>query len=234
MQLSNWRWSWRAVVVTGTLTPVMSIVAFGTIDRHAGTTSLGYILTGSLVLSLMFQNQSNVANNFAYMKAMGTLDFFATLPVYRFLVIMATVAAFLTMSIPSLIVTVIFGSLFLKVPVHLNPLLILVVPLSVLPLAAIGALIGVSARTPEEANSFSLLVNIVLLFTGPVIIPAKQLPHWLIIVSYFSVSSHASSALRNTLLQAPTSSLAVDIGYLLILTAALMWIVGKKMKWRWR
>lgn len=35
LQLSNWRWTWRGMVVVGTLTPLLSIAAQGAFGRTA-------------------------------------------------------------------------------------------------------------------------------------------------------------------------------------------------------
>ncbi len=45
------------------------------------------------------------------------------------------------------------------------------------PLASIGALIGVTARTPETGGALSLIVTAVLVSLGPVVAPARALAH---------------------------------------------------------
>lgn len=95
------------MIVTG---PLMAVVTLGLVSRPYGDAGLSYLPAGSVVMSLMFQSQNNVAGNFASMKTMGTLVFFATLPVHRHLLILATVTAFLLLSIPALLVTVLFGA----------------------------------------------------------------------------------------------------------------------------
>ncbi|GAA3126920.1 ABC transporter permease [Streptosporangium carneum] len=234
IQLSNYRWSWRGMVVTGVCAPLMSTVGLGLVVKQSAQANLLYVLTGSIVLSLMFQNQNNVAGNFAFMKAVGTLDFFATLPIYRHIVIVATVLAFFVLSIPSLLVTVIFGSFFLDVPLHVSPLAVVVVPLCVMPMAGIGALIGVLARTQAEAGSTSLLVSIALLFAGPVILPPDTLPDWLLAVSRVSPSSYAASAIRQVGFGPVTGQLWVDVGVLATLTLVVLWTVGRKIQWHER
>jgi len=56
------------------------------------------------------------------------------------------------------------------------PLILIVVPLSAISLAGIGALIGSSARTPQEAGSISLLTTLVLVGLGPVVVPPGDCP----------------------------------------------------------
>ena len=66
IQLSNWRWAWRGMVVTGIMGPTFSIIALGLFARGSDPVTLGYILTGGMVLNLMFENQDKVCSNFAY------------------------------------------------------------------------------------------------------------------------------------------------------------------------
>src|SRR5439155_2833553 len=77
IQLANWRWSWRGMVVLGMAAPLLSILALRTFVREAEPEALRYILSGNVVLALMFENQNKVSSNFAYMRRLGTLQYFA-------------------------------------------------------------------------------------------------------------------------------------------------------------
>ncbi|AHH18293.1 putative ABC-2 type transporter, membrane protein [Nocardia nova SH22a] len=233
IQLSNFRWSWRSMVVTGTLTPVLIVASFGAVAGR-DSVSLSYVLCGSIVLSLMFQNQNNVANNFAYMKEMGTLDFFATLPLHRSVVIVATVLSFFLLSIPALVVTAVAGILLLGVNVDASPYAAVVIPLCVLPLAGIGALIGILARSTEEAGSASLLVTLVLLFCGPVMLPPDRLPDWIMTISFVSPTTYGASAIRQVLVGPVTDKLWIDAGVLVLVSFLTLWLAGHKLPWRER
>lgn len=168
------------------------------------------------------------------MRFAGTLDYYATLPINRQALIIATVLSFFLLSLPSLIATVIFGTLFLKISLAINPLILVVIPLCVMPLAGMGAAIGVYARTPDESGSFSLLLSMVMLFIGPVIIPGDRLPEFLLILGYLSPATYAASALRQTLVAPITGKLIVDIIALLGFALLTFWLVGRKLDWRLR
>jgi ABC-2 type transport system permease protein len=200
MQLSNWRWTWRGMVIIGTIAPILSILALGIFAKDSGPQSLRYILVGNIVLALMFENQGKVSGNFAFMRAMGTLNYFASLPIRRYSLVAATVLAFLLLSLPALTATAIFGAWFLNIQPHPNLLLIIVIPLAAFPLAGIGALIGASARNPEEANSLSTLMTFVMLGLGPVLIPPDRLPEVMNFLGRLSPATYAASALQQALL----------------------------------
>jgi ABC-2 type transport system permease protein len=234
IELTNWRWSWRTMIILGMVAPLGSILGLSIFAREAGTTTLAYILTGNVVLALMFENQDKVQSHFAFMRFQGTLDYFATLPIHRYALILAIVFAFLLLSLPSLVVTVLVGSLVLHLPLTPSPFILLVIPLCAVPMAGIGALIGASARTPQEGGSLSLLVTLVMLGLGPVLIPPERLPELMLTLGRFSPATYAASALRQSLLGPLTNHILLDLAALIGFTVLIFWLVGRKMDWRQR
>lgn len=233
MQFTNWRWSWRGMVVTGLIAPVLMTAMLGVFAADNGQTSLGYVLTGNIVLSLLFSTMGSVSSNFAFMRAVGRLDYFATLPIYRSALILATVLAFLAMSLPSVAMTLILGTLILNVPLALSPWIVVVVPLISISLSGLGALIGLIGRAPEEVGSIQLLITAVLLGLGPVLIPADRLPEAIRQISLLSPATYAASALRQAVLGwTDRIPLVVDLIVLAALSAGLLWLVGQRMDWR--
>jgi ABC-2 type transport system permease protein len=232
IQLSNWRWSWRGMLLTGTIAPLVSVAALGTFATDAGGKAFDYILVGSLVLSIMFEIHSRVCNNFAFMKAVGMFGYFATLPIQRALLILATALAFLVISLPSLIIVSMVGSWILHLPLRIHPLVIVAVPLAAAPLSGIGALIGSKARTMEEANLFAMLVNYASLGLGPVMFPPERLPGFLVHLGWLSPASYAASALRQTLLGPLTPRLGLDLFVLALLSVIIFRLVERTIDWR--
>ena len=119
-------------------------------------------------------------------------------------------------------------------PLNLHPLALLVVPLCALPLAGVGALIGVSFRTPEEATSVGRLLTILMLTMGPALIPADRLPDWLVWLGFLSPATYAASALRQALLGPLTNRLLLDVAALLLFIFLSFWMVNRRMDWRKR
>ena len=234
IELTNWRWSWRSLVIAGTLAPLLSILALGVFARDSGPQTLGYVLSGNVVLALMFGNMRSVESHFVFMRTTGTLDYFASLPVQRTMLILAVILAFLLLSIPSIVVTIVLGSLALGVPILFNPLLILVVPLCAIPLAGIGALIGVVARNPQEAGAYGLVITLGLIGMGPVVVPPDRLADWLLVLGHFSPATYAASAMRQTLIGPMTSQIIIDGGVLVLLGTVIFWLVSRKLDWRQR
>lgn len=230
MELSNWRWSWQVMVLTATISPVLSIIALGSFAARNDAESLHAILAGSLVMSLMFGNLNNVSSRFAYMRFSGTLDYYATLPIQRSLLMVAIVLAFFVLSLPSLLVTIGFGAWFLHLPLTIHPLILLVIPLCVLPLAGVGAAIGASSPSPEVGGGLTLLVTMLALFVGPVLLPASRLPEIVQTIGYLSPATYAASALKQTLLEPMTPRIVIDLVALTGFLVLTLWLVSRKLK----
>jgi ABC-2 type transport system permease protein len=234
MQLANWRWSWRAMVVLGIAAPTLSIAVLSRLVENRSGALATALLTGNLVLALMLENQNKVASHFAYMRITNALTYYATLPIRQGLLIVATALAFFLLSIPAFIVTSIVGSALLDVSLHPSPLLLIVTPLIAISLAGIGAVIGTSARTLEEASSLTLLLNLVLLAAGPVIIPESRLPDVAVAAGHINPAAYAASALQQSLVGPVTTDLIVDICVLTSVASITLVFAAYQLKRRMR
>jgi ABC-2 type transport system permease protein len=146
--------------------------------------------------------------------------------------IVAVLLSFILLSLPSVVITMLFGSLLLGISLLLNPAILIVLPLCAMPLAGVGALIGTYARTPEEAGSISLFLTLSML--GPVIIPPDHLPSLLLFLGHMSPATYAASALRQTLIGPMTGEIVIDLTVLVGFTLVTFWLAGRKMDWRQR
>ena len=233
IQLTNWRWSWRGTLTTSLIAPVLSTLALGSFAANEGRAVLGYVVTGNVVLSLLFGTVNKVSGNFAYMRVTGMLDYFATLPLYRVALILASVIAFMGLSLPAAILTLIVGAVILHLPLLISPWVIVVVPLIAMALCGLGALIGIVGRSPDEVGTISMLATFSLLMLGPVVIPADRLPDAIKVIGLLSPATYAASALRQTVLGVPDNlPLALDVVVLVAIMLGLLWLVGQRIDWR--
>lgn len=233
LQLTNWRWSWRSLLLTGALAPTFTILALGVFARSNGQTALGYVLTGNIVISLLFSTMGQVSSHFAFMRAVGRLEFFATLPIHRTALILATLASFFLLALPSTVITILVGTLVLEVPLAISPLALIVIPLISVSLSGLGALIGLIGRTPEEVGSLNLVATFILSALGPVIFPPEALPPLMNTIGLLSPATYAASALRQVVLGWPDRlPLALDVTVLIAVTLGFLWLVGRKLDWR--
>lgn len=232
IELTNWRWSWQSMVTLSIIAPLLSMLGLWMFARNDGDEALIYILTGNLVLALMFGTLDKVQSHFMFLRYQGAFDFFATLPIRKLALLLAVVCAFFLLALPSTLVTLFVGSWLLGVRLALHPLLLLVLPVCTFPLAGIGALIGSYAKNPPEAGSISTLITFLFLGLGPVIIPPAQLPPLLVTLGRLSPATYAASAMRQTTVGPLTSQLWIDFLVLLVWGTAVFIIVERKMRWR--
>lgn len=220
------------MVITSTLAPLVNIIGLGIFARHGNVAALPWILTGNIVLALMFANQNNVASNFTAMRVSGALEYFAMLPIWRNLLIVATVAAFFLLSLPALLVTTVLGSIVLRVRLDPDPLILAVIPVCVLPMAGVGALIGTLARSPEQSSSVSLGLTVLMTGAGAVVVPARVLPRPVYYLGFANPAAYAASAIRQALLGPLTPRLALDAAVLVLFTLLVFVLVVRKVRWQ--
>ena len=232
IELSNWRWSWRSLVVVSAFVPLFSMVGLSVYARDLGPEALNTVFSGSLVMSLMFGNLGNIQSHLVFMRFQGTLEYFATLPIHKHALLLAITIAFFLLSLPALLTLLIIGSALLQISLAPHPLLLLVIPLCVLPMSAVGALIGVSVRDPQQGGSLSVLTTFLLAGLGPVFFPAERLPALLNHIGAVNPAARAASALRQTLIGPRSELLALDLAILFGFTLCIFYVVGKKLDWR--
>lgn len=232
IELTNWRWSWRMTLITGALAPLFLLVLLGVFADHQTRNNLAYMLTGNMVIGLLLGTMTRIINRVEFLRFGGGLDFFATLPVQRFLFVFAMIAAFLVFSLPSLFITLTLGAWWLALPLTLHPLLLLVIPLCTIPLAGVGVFLGLVGRNWGEASSWGLVVSLLFSVLGPVMIPPDRLPMLLLWLGYLSPATYAAAALRQVVIGPLTTQILVDLLVLGGMSALLLWLVERKMPWR--
>jgi len=232
IELTNWRWCWRSMLITGTLAPMFSILALGIFARDSGRETLAYVLTGNMVISLMFGNMSNVQSHFVFMRFEGALDYYATLPINKHNLILAVVLSFLLLSAPSLILTMLLGAFILHLPLTFHPLLLAIIPTCAISLSAIGALIGVSVRSRYQASPISLILTMVMAGLGPVVVPPDRLPRILLWLGWINPATYAASALRQAAIGPLTGRLPWDLALLFGSTIVIFAVVSRVLDWR--
>jgi len=234
IEMTNWRWSWRYMLLTATLTPMVGILGLGVFARDSGPEALAFVLTGNAVVSLIFGTMSNVESRFSFMRLRGGVDYYASLPVRRYALIVAVVLSFLLLSLPSLAVTVGLGAWILGIRISLHPAIVLVVPLCAVCMAGVGALIGCSVPEPSQGGAVNLLVTMIMMGLGPVIVPPDRLPGVLLVLGRLSPATYAASAFRQALLGPVTGQILIDLAVLAAISVVVLGVVGQVMDWRQR
>jgi ABC-2 type transport system permease protein len=232
IQLTNWRWSWPQMMLTGILAPAISLAALGLFARGSGPAAAEYVLTGGVTMAILFETQNKIASNFSFMRSTGAFEYYAAMPVRREALVLATLAAFTMLALPAVTVTALVGSALLHVPVQASPLLPLCLLLALLPSAGLGALIGSRSTSVEQASSISLASTLIMMTAGPVAAPPELLPSGLVWIGHVNPAVYASAALRSSLTGPPDTSALLDMAVLAAFSVAVWTMTGACMYWR--
>ncbi len=230
IQLANWRWSWPATLINGLLVPltVLFFLKAATGDNGA---SNEFLVSGNIIISLIFTTMYGTSARFSFMRTFGVLDYYATLPVSKILLVLAVNCGFLVLTLPSTLLTIVIAQLF-GLKFSLNIFFFLIVPLASFSLSAVGAFVGVAAPNFDTANTITAILQFVFMGCGPVLIPAERLPAFLNVIGYFLPSTYAADALRHSLSNTYDLTFGLDLGFLILFDLLAMLFVARRMEWR--
>jgi ABC-2 type transport system permease protein len=232
IQLYNWRWSWVSTVVTGVVAPLVTVIGLGKLAEGRDDTAVSFLFIGSLVLGLCFENQNKVASHFAFQRETGALTFFAALPIRQSGLVLASSMAFFVLSIPALMVTTLLGAHLLDLTLNPHPLLLIVVPVAILPMAALGTIIGTYSKNLAQAGAFSVASTMITVVLGGVLVPPALLPFAAGVASWLSPATYVASALRQALVGPVTPRVFFDMAMLLAFGTVGFLVAGRRVRWK--
>jgi ABC-2 type transport system permease protein len=234
IQLSNWRWSWQQMLITGMMAPLVTVVGLGLYADDNNVSEQVYVLSGAICMALLFEMQNRIAGNFSFMKNTGAFDFYAALPVRRESLVLATLTAFSMLALPAVAVTIVVGSWILGLAPVVSWMAIPGLLLCLLTPAFLGAWLGSRSSSLEEASSTSLALTIAMLVCGPVAVSAERLPQPLVVVGYLNPAAHAAAVIREVLfgIGGGAGALALHLAALTVFSV-LGWVwMRLRMDWR--
>ncbi len=230
IQLANWRWAWAPTVINGLLVPLTALFF---LKAAAGDSAASneFLVSGNIIISLIFTTMYGTSARFAFMRTFGVLDYYATLPVSKILLVLAVNGGFLLLTLPSALLTILIAQL-LGLKFSLNIFFFLIVPLASFSLSAVGAFVGVAAPNFDTANTITAILQFAFMGCGPVLIPAERLPDFLNIIGHFLPSTYAADALRRSLSNNFDLTFVLDLTFLVMFDLLAMLFVARKMEWR--
>ena len=110
------------------------------------------------------------------------------------------------------------------------PAAMLAVALFALAYCSLSCAIALTTRTQESMAAFVHLVNMPLLFTSSVLVPAKQMPTWLEGISRFNPVTLAADAWRGAWLPIGPTATPGPLIALAIIAAALFALASLRMR----
>ncbi|WP_404868896.1 ABC transporter permease [Kitasatospora griseola] len=238
------------IVVFGLMQPVMFVLLFsyvmgGAIAIPGATPShevyIEYLMAGIFAQTVTFA-VAGASAGIAEDMTKGLVDRFRSLPMSRAAVLTGRTLADLVQTAITVVVLALVALLvgwrihdgFLKALAAFGLLLLLGYAFS-----WIGALIGLSVRSPEAATSAGLIWLFPLTFISNAFVPVSSMPGWLQPIAYWNPFSATVQACRslfgNQLGLAPDvwpmqHAVLVSIGWSLIITVLFSWLSVRKYR----
>lgn len=190
------------------------VVGFGYFIHDVSERQALFLTTGTATNTLVTVALTGLPQILSQAKAQGRLDYFLSLPISRELYLAAQVTQVAITALPGIVFAIVLGVWHYDLSLSVDPLVLLVVPLSMLSLAGVGVAIGVLSPHPNVTNAFSNLFVFYILLFAPILIPREQLPWLLRNVATVIPTTYAADAMRGALTDLPGTHLARSMAIL--------------------
>ncbi|MEU8757299.1 ATP-binding cassette domain-containing protein [Streptomyces chartreusis] len=227
------RTSWHVHMVFGIFMPLTMVFGFSRIGSGlTDQSSLLYIASGSGVFSIAALGTTAIAQRIGAIKAEGSMMYYASLPISKVAFVTAFVAARLLLIAPGLVTSLLAVEVLYDIKLTLSPTLLFVYPLTALPLAALGLVIGSLIDKIELISIVTYMLNFLLLLGAPLLIPLESLPVALRVISYVMPTSYGADAIRHSVTGDIDGTFALDVTVLAVASVASLWIADRALRWR--
>jgi len=227
------RTSWHVHIVFGIFMPLTMVFGFSRIGSGlTDQSSLLYIASGSGVFSIAALGTTAIAQRIGAIKAEGSMMYYASLPISKVAFVTAFVAARLLLIAPGLVTSLLAVEVLYDIRLTLSPTLLVVYPLTALPLAALGLVIGSLIDRIELISIVTYMLNFLLLLGAPLLIPLESLPLALRVISYAMPTSYGADAIRHSVTGNIDGTFALDVAVLAAASVAALWIADRALRWR--
>lgn len=232
-QMAEVRVNWMWYALFSVMLPIILVFGFTRIGTGlTDETSLLYIISGSIILSLASDGIYGMAIKIGEMKHENTLIYYTSLPINRLAFILSLILSRLIVTLPGMIVPLLYGVIFYDFEVNINIWMLLLVPMISISFAIIGLFIGIWIKS---LNLIQLAVNALLFVTllaSPVFMPLEALPVPLQAFAYVLPMSYAAAALRDSLMGNFSVEFYLNMAVFFITTAGTVMIIMRYWQWR--
>ncbi len=172
------------------------VVGFGYFIDDISNRHALFLTTGTATNVLVTSSIVGLPQILSQSKRQGRLEYMLALPISRELYLASMVSYLAITTIPGMVLAVAFGAWYYDLSLALDPLIILVVPLTVVSMAGVGVAVGILSPNPNLTNAIANLTIFYVLLFAPILIPAEQLPGILRGLSTFLPTTYAADAMR--------------------------------------
>ena len=200
------------------------VVGFGYFIHNVSERQALFLTTGTATNTLVTVALVGLPQVLSQSKAQGRLDYLLSLPINRELYLAAQVTYVMITALPGVLFALVFGAWHYDLSLSVDPMVVAVMPLSMLSLAGVGVAIGILSPHPNVTNAFSNLAIFYVLLFAPILIPKEQLPALLRHIATVLPTTYAADAMRGALTDLPGThlgrSMAAMAGFTVVSLAA--------------
>lgn len=233
IMLAEYRAIWFLQVFMGLLLPIGIIFFLQSVGLVKSPGQAIFLLGGNMATSIAFGPTNFLISKIGWAKQINEFDYWIALPLAKFTLVFAIITVSLLFALPGLLGIYVMGSLLFGLPLAAHHLLLLpLIPLCVLPMTALGTLIGCYTPNGQTAN---MVGNVVLVFVGflsPMMIPANVLPLPLQIIARFVPTTYIADAFRAVLSNQMNLNFTFDIGILVFFSVFFLTLSYIFLDWR--
>ena len=224
MQLARVRTSWRPYLIVSSAMPLGIALLLRAIMTEGQVAEFGeQIVAGSAVLAIAMTAVVMLAQRIAALRETGALDFYSSLPVKRWMLVLAILVSFAIFSLPGTMIVAVLGALLFDLSFAALWAAVPVWALGSFALAGLGVVVGLAAPDEQLAGMYSNLAMMAVLFLG--IIPAGRLPEWLSPLRFVLPSTYAVDALKPGLAGVFSTAQLWDLLLLALFGTLFFWAV---------
>jgi ABC-2 type transport system permease protein len=234
-QMGEVRVNWPLYLIYSVIFPIILVFGF----THLGSglsdkTSLLYIISGSIIMSLSSDGIVIMATNIGQLKRENSLMYYASLPINRLSFVLALILSRFVVMLPGMITPLIFGIFAYDFDVSLNLWLFLLIPMISLSCSIFGLFLGMVIESANLINIIANAVMVLVLLAAPIFMPYDALPLPLQWLSYLIPLSYAAAALRDAIAGTIGLAFYFNMGVMLAVTAAALVYLTRFWQWRIR
>jgi len=221
----NWQWSLFIVLVA----PLSMLYFLYLLIGQTTPEYMTYVVSGNVIMSLVTGTMLTLGQELGFLKDVRGFDYYASLPLYKSQLIMAYLVRATVITLPSILILIIIGKAIFDVQITIHFSFFIIVFLSGMSLAGLGACIGIYSRNSSNASIITQILQPLIVYCAPVFIPLESMPNYMRVASIFIPTTYVASALRNSFIG------VFDWQSIMILAAFCgfsMYLVEYRIDWR--
>ncbi|MEM4406927.1 MAG: ABC transporter permease [Candidatus Methanomethylicaceae archaeon] len=229
-QLFHLRLAWFWYLIQMTFVPLSFLAFLWLFLGQARPEIMIFVITGSLVMNVSLGAMLSLGQDIGWLKEQNAYEYYASLPISKGVFLAALVTRGVLLSLPSTLLLLSIGTIFLNLQPNLGILVVLV--LSAYAMSGLGAFIGFWSPTGQIASLATQIIQPLIVLFAPVYIPLEQLPYPLQITAHFLPTTYAAKALRKAFIGVPVLQLWPEILILVGFTIISLGLIPRKLDWR--